>query len=219
MNSAPNEKSLPSRSSIVRHIEQHVGKIDLVWTELVPLNGHIDIHIVRPTTEKPHFTLVTSGMSDHAMSSLNGSDGKYIELVLCLPPNWTPNNQNLKNEVVFWPIRLLRNLAKSPRVDDRWIWLGHTLPNSAPFEIPAQYAGILISWALNEAEEFETLVISEDMKISFFVVYPIFKEELDYKLQHGSVKLMKLMEEQKIPMTINPNRVRPLKKTWWKLFG
>lgn len=217
---SPSPEPEVTKSAIIRHIEKHIGKIDSVWHELVPLGGHIDIHIVKPTESTPHYTLITSGMSDFKMTPFSGaSEGNHIELVLCLPPDWTPTNEALTDEKNHWPIRLLKSLARMPRENGTWLWLGHSVPNTAPCDVPSPFVGTLISWATNVAEEFETLKISEEKEICFFAVLPLFKEEMEYKLSNGSVKLMKMFEEQKIPLTIDTKRRNLAKKPWWNLFG
>lgn len=41
---------------ITAHIEKYVGKIDMVWHEIISEHVHIDIHVVNPTQEKPFYT-------------------------------------------------------------------------------------------------------------------------------------------------------------------
>lgn len=58
---------------IEAHIERHVGKISMVFHEVLSDIVHIDIHQIPPTDDRPYWTLVTSGMSDLPMSVLRGA--------------------------------------------------------------------------------------------------------------------------------------------------
>jgi hypothetical protein len=72
---------------ISEHIERYVGPIATVFHELISDLVHIDVHIVKPTDDRPCYTLVTSGMSDIAMRCPDQyPDLKYSELLICLPP-------------------------------------------------------------------------------------------------------------------------------------
>ncbi len=48
---------------IVAHVEKHVGKV------------HVDVHWIKPTTEKPFHTLVTTGTSDKPMHTPKELEG------------------------------------------------------------------------------------------------------------------------------------------------
>ena len=53
--------------AISDHIEEHIGKVHMVFHELVSDLVHIDVHWVKPTRKRNWHTLVTSGMSDLPM--------------------------------------------------------------------------------------------------------------------------------------------------------
>lgn len=62
-----------SIEAIGAHIERHLGPIHRVFHELVSDVVHLDVHWVQPTPERPWHNLVTSGMSDLAMSAPEGA--------------------------------------------------------------------------------------------------------------------------------------------------
>lgn len=64
-----------SLEEISDHIEKYVGKIDMVFHEIVSDQVHIDVHWVKPTEERPFHTLITSGMSDKEMTTPDGVEG------------------------------------------------------------------------------------------------------------------------------------------------
>ncbi|MBT9176653.1 MAG: hypothetical protein DDT20_00974 [Firmicutes bacterium] len=72
-------------NAIDAHIERHVGKTDVVFHEIISNLVHIDVHVVRPTKQRPFATLVTSGMSAKPMPAPKGCENLALaELALCL---------------------------------------------------------------------------------------------------------------------------------------
>ncbi len=72
---------------ISAHIEQHIGPVQSVFHEILSDLVHVDIHMVAPTAERNYYTLVTSGMSDRAMTPPESCEAHaYAELMICLPP-------------------------------------------------------------------------------------------------------------------------------------
>ena len=122
-----------SIDEISDHIEKHVGKIHMVFHELVSDQVHIDVHWVKPTTERPFHTLVTSGMSDKPMHSPQGVDDcDYAELSICLPQDWKVSEEDFEDEKNYWPIRWLKFLARFPHEYNTRLFQGHTIPNGDP---------------------------------------------------------------------------------------
>jgi hypothetical protein len=60
---------------IVAHVEKHVGKVEMVFHEIVSGKVHVDVHWIKPTTEKPVHTLVTTGTSDKPMHTPKELEG------------------------------------------------------------------------------------------------------------------------------------------------
>ncbi|GAB3716522.1 hypothetical protein GCM10028815_34670 [Mariniluteicoccus flavus] len=50
------------------HLSQHLGTDWSVLHELASVGIHLDVYVFPPTPERPHLTLVTSGMSDLPMT-------------------------------------------------------------------------------------------------------------------------------------------------------
>ena len=97
------------------HIEQYFGKVENVFHELVSPDIHVDICIVPPTEERDYYTLVTMGMGAHRMNvpeELAEYKLERAELAIALPRNWKLKHEDLKNERWYWPIRLLKTLAR-----------------------------------------------------------------------------------------------------------
>ena len=128
-------------AAIDRHLRTFVGAPKTVFHELISDVVHIDVHIIEPSEERPCYTLVTTGMSARPMTTPPGVEGyEYTELMLSWPADWAPGplvETELGDEALYWPIRLLKGLARLPHSYNTWLSYGHTIPNGNP---PKPYA-------------------------------------------------------------------------------
>ena len=128
--------SMEEMEAVEQHIEKYFGKFESVWHELVSLDIHLDICLIPPTEERNYYTLVTMGMGAHRMNvpeELKELKQERAELAISLPPDWQLLQENLQDEEWYWPIRLLKSLARLPINSDTWLGWGHTLDNQGPF--------------------------------------------------------------------------------------
>lgn len=180
--------------AISNHIEQHVGKVDFVYHEILSDLVHIDVHVVKPTEERPFHTLITSGMSDRPMTVPEGAEElRFAELLVSLPPDWPLGEEDFQDEKNYWPIRTLKILARLPHEYDTWLGFGPTIPRGdppEPFADNTQLCGSVILPPIQFPEEFHELVLSEDKTVHFYAVVPLYREELEFKLKHGVEKLL-----------------------------
>ena len=87
---------------------------------------HVDICVVPPSEERDYCTLVTMGMGAHRMNvpeELAEYKLERAELAIALPADWKLDQESMKDEKWYWPIRLLKSLARLPIASDSW--LGH----------------------------------------------------------------------------------------------
>src|SRR5262249_26066204 len=79
----------PARAAVERPIERSFGPIAWVSHEVASPVVHIDVHVVEPSSQRPFYTLVTSGMSDQPMTvpdkALEAGHHELAELMICLP--------------------------------------------------------------------------------------------------------------------------------------
>ena len=102
-------------SAIERHIQNTFGAFENVFHELVSPDIHVDICVVPPTEERNYYTLVTMGMGAHRMNvpkELAEYKLERAELAIALPPDWKLDAESLKEERWYWPIGLLKVLAR-----------------------------------------------------------------------------------------------------------
>jgi len=206
---------------IDRHIEKHIGKISMVFHEVISDLVHIDIHQIPPSDDRPYWTLVTSGMSDLPMTTPEGREefGR-AELMLCLPKDWKMEQSDWKDEAHYWPIRWLKICARFPHEYKTWLGWGHTLPNGDPPEVYAtntSFCTMMIGTPRTVSSEFWTLPIRTDKTIRFFGLYPLYRGEVDLKLRKGAEHLEELFDKNKITEIVHLDRVDLSKKPWWRI--
>ena len=117
------------------HLEQHLGPIEAVFHEIISEFAHIDVHWIPPNPKRPCHTLVSSGMSDAEMTLPDGVEvTPFAELFITLPPTWSISEEAFRDEANYWPLRLLKTLARLPATYNTWLGFGHTVPNGDPAE-------------------------------------------------------------------------------------
>jgi len=198
--------------AIAAHIERHLGPIGGVWHELVSDLVHVDLLVVEPTDERPFQTIVTSGMSEAPMlipSELGDSLG-HAELTICLPSDWPLTQESFEDEARYWPLRLLKGLARLPHAYDTWLGPGHTIPNgdpALPYAEAVDFCCALILPPVTSPREFWTLELTDQKAVDFYAIYPLYPEEMQHKLEAGMDSLLCRFEEHGITDLLDPGRV------------
>ncbi|RDV38741.1 suppressor of fused domain protein [Bradymonadaceae bacterium TMQ3] len=184
---------------ICAHIEEHLGENGFVWHELVSFGVHIDIHVVEPTEERPFVTLVTSGMSARPMTLPPGLESpeewRLAELMMVLPPDWNLSEEGFEDERHYWPVRLLKSLARLPGDMDTWLGWGHSVPNGHPAEPYAPelpFSGALVIPPILFPEAFR---MAGEPPIRLFQVVPVTDAEMEMKLELGLDAVLERLEE------------------------
>ena len=199
--------------AIDQHLCEFIGEPAHVFHEVVSDLVHIDVHIVAPSADRPCYTLVTTGMSDAAMTVPEGAEAfRHAELLLSLPETWTPGplwEANLHDETVYWPIKLLKSLARFPHTYGTWLGPGHTVPNGdppAPFASNTQLCCAMVMPTMTLPVEFSELAVRPEKTINFYAVVPLHLSEMHFKLQKGSEALMAALEASSVTEIIDPGR-------------
>jgi hypothetical protein len=204
-----------SIEEISNHIEEYVGKIHMVFHEIVSELIHIDIHWVKPTPDRPYHTLVTSGMSDQPMKTPEGFDGSpYAELSICLPEDWKISEEDFTDEENYWPVRWLKMLARFPHSYNTWLGYGHTIPNgdpAEPFTSDTELNTMVLLPSVQFDPGFHTLEL-ENKKINFYALVPLYSEEVELKLKKGIEKLFDGFDKYAVSDVFELNRPNTVKK-------
>ncbi|HEY4176430.1 MAG TPA: suppressor of fused domain protein [Kofleriaceae bacterium] len=197
------------RSAIENYVAHHLGPAEQVLHEITSELVHIDIHIVRPTEKQPYWFLFTTGMSAAPMRVPDGHGlHPHAELSIMLPPWWVVDPLKWKTDPHwYWPIRELSTIARYPHRHRTWLGLGHTLAGSAtPSRIDpsTKFASMVVLPTMLDGSEDK--MIDADVPIDLFALWPLYADELDYKLAHGLHALLARLDEHRVTSVLDPNR-------------
>ena len=189
------------------HIQQYFGKVENVFHELVSPDIHVDICMVPPTEERDYYTLVTMGMGAHRMNvpeELAEYKLERAELAIALPADWKLDQESMKDEKWYWPIRLLKSLARLPIASDTWLGFGHTMDNKENFAENTKLCAAILTGPQSTEEGGEVCTLPGGEEVNFYQVIPLYEDELDYKLEHDVDALLDKMAG--ISFVVNPTR-------------
>ena len=209
--------------SVAEEVEQHLARHGLeassVFHEIVSDLVHLDVHVCAPTEERPFVTLFTTGMADRSMTvPQDCGEWALAELMLCLPADWPLEEHALDTEAHYWPVRLLKSLARLPHAYETWLGPGHTVPNGDP---PEPYAPetemccALVAPPVTlppEALRFE----SNQGPVNIHAVIPLHEREMHLKLEKGTDALYDGFDAAGVSEILDPRR-EPVTRR--KIFG
>lgn len=182
------------------YIKQQYGEFDIVAHELVSPDIHCDIAIVPPTDDQPYYKLVTMGAGAFKMNvpeDLKSDVYERAEYVVFLPADW---NIKSDKEEDYWPIRMLKTVARLPVSMDDWLFYRHTV-NLTDDESPvAENTGfnscvLFISFGKGNKPVEPLKLDLSDKEVAFFQLVPLYPEELQFKLEHSFDELEDIMDD------------------------
>ena len=183
------------------YIKKQYGEFDIVAHEMVSPDIHCDIVIVPPTEEQPYYKLVTMGAGAYKMNIPKGLKSDVCdraEYVVFLPADW-----NLKSdkEEDYWPIRMLKTVARLPVRADDWLYYSHTVnltEDRSPVAENTKFNSCVLLVSKGIKEYVKPLKLGWGKKVAFYQLYPLYQEELDYKLEHSFLDLMDKVDDEEL---------------------
>lgn len=208
------------RTGFEKHLDHFFGEGEVaVWHELVSDLVHIDVYMAKPTEQRPFCTLITSGMSDlpmtlpDAIDESERADYERAELVMCLPPDWPLTQEAFEKPENYWPIGLLKMLARLPHDHKTWLGWGHSIPNGHPAEPFAgtQFTGVVLGPPVDLPQDFwsfQVEVQGKQQPVSLYGVFPVYTEEMEYKInsERGADALFEKFSPFEVSLMVQVNR-------------
>lgn len=192
-NSEPEVYSEDEMSAIEQHIQSTFGAFDQVFHELDSPDIHVDICVVPPSERRNYYTLVTMGMGAHRMNvpkELAEYKLERAELAIALPPDWKLDKDSMQEERWYWPIGLLKVLARLPISNDTWLGFGHTMDKQSPFAEDTKLKAAILTGPQGVEEGGEVCILPGGEEVNFYQVLPLYREEMEYKLKHDADALL-----------------------------
>ena len=206
-NGVPEVYTEEEMEAVEAHIQQYFGKFENVFHELSSPDIHVDICVVPPSGDRDYYTLVTMGMGAHRMNvpeELAEYKLERAELAIALPGNWKLKHEDLKNERWYWPIRLLKTLARLPIASDTWLGFGHTMDNEENFAKDTKLCAAILTGPQDTEDGSEVCILPSGEEVNFYQVIPLYREELEYKMEHDADALLDKMDG--ISFVVEPDR-------------
>lgn len=202
---------------IVRpHVERTIGKVNTVFQEIISDDLHIDLLHVGSTMLRRYEVVITSGMSAKPMSIPQGvSAPAFAEVMVILPKGWPLQKNDFFDEKNYWPLRLLKDVARYTHHQNTWIGYGHTIAmaeSADTMDRPEPYApgtgfcAALIMPPLTLGDKAWVLKDKDGKEIYFWSVIPLYKTEVQLKMDQGLDALLGLFDKHKVFDRIDPNR-------------
>ena len=194
-----------------KYIKKEMGHFDDVIHEIYSPDIHLDIIIVPPSPRYNFYKLYTEGMGAYKMNvppEFKNQKLERAELVIYLPPTW---NINSTKEEDYWPIKLLKTIARIPITSNSWLTYGHTISfdkdnTHTPFAKNTKLCSAILFDALDKSGKPLELKIKNLGKINFYEVFPLYEEELNYKIEKGLDALYDKLYKNEISSLVDINR-------------
>ena len=181
--------------AVEKHIVKYFGEFEKVFHEIVSPDIHVDICMIPPNEERDYCTLVTMGMGAYRMN-IPEEFAEYrlgrAELAIALPSGWKLDQESMKDERWYWPIRLLKSTARLPIQYDTWLGWGHTL-GMGEGETYAENTKLCGCLLIDPQTSEHGRVIGElpnGDPVNFYQLIPLYQDEMSYKIEYGSDALL-----------------------------
>ena len=209
--------------AIGRHVDTTIARVESVFHELVSDALHIDVLHVPPAVGRRFHTLVTSGMSELPMHTPDDADEfRFAELSILLEPGWRLEQSTFSDERHYWPVRLLKTLARMPFEHRTWLGFGHTTASADPPEPYAPDTALCAAMVLPPmtlGEPFSRMTRADGASTYFWSVVPLYEQELRFKMEHGTDALLERFDAAGVTDLVSRDRAdfgqKKPRGRWW----
>ncbi len=188
--------------ALEKHLDKHFKSDEMtVFHEMLSLDFHLDVYFIQPK-DKQFNLLLTAGMSLLEMqvpeSIENRENYAFAELMLLLPKNIEFGKVFPSEDKNDWIIGMMKDMARFPHHQDTFLTEGHTLQAwndiADPYSEHTNFTGCILLPSATFGEDFMQLT-SGDRIINIFSLFPLYQNELAYKIQNGYGKFFDLLSQ------------------------
>ena len=207
----------PAADDILGHVKVHIDRHFGVYTQVLTDDSDpehpLEIAVIPPRLEHDYYTLVTLGLSRHRMGFPEERREEKLEraeLLINLPRDWKLTKADCREERWNWPIRMLLATARFAMEDPEVGLESRTTLSEGEEDVPLAEdtdlrGEILLCPGVFGEDSFFCRLPDGD-EVNFYQVIPLYWEELQYKLEHGSDALLDLCPDESLEV-INPHRL------------
>lgn len=206
----PEARECRWQQAIVDHVTRYVGAPEFVLHEIKSELVHLDVHVVPPAPDRAFWFLFTTGMSARPMTVPAGAhSSRYAELSILLPRTWKLDRASWQQDSRwFWPIGELKSAALLPHRFKTWLGYGHTIVGAepdAPYAPSTRLSSMVVLPPVSIPDEVTRIYVG-DLEVELLTLWPLYPEELDYKLERGLDALIEALDEAEVDDVIDPGR-------------
>ncbi|PQV44400.1 suppressor of fused protein SUFU [Jejuia pallidilutea] len=153
----------------------------------------------------------------------NPTELEFAELMMLIPKEIEFDQVFPSENKNDWIISVLKQTAKFPHFYDTWIGIGHTIQaeeDMTPYSDETEFVGALILPSVTFGEDF-TEIKKNNRQINIYNVFPLYKNELEYKIENGYNKFLDLLIKAngKEVLDLKRKNLIPNKSIWNKIIG
>jgi hypothetical protein len=136
-----------------------------------------------------------------------------------LPRECLLDQESLKQEANYWPLRWLKQIGRLPHEYDTWIGWGHTIPNGDPAKPIAdtKFTGVMLSPPYWLSPDFFQLQTGTGDNVCIYNLIPLYEEEMKLKLTKGVDALERLFDKNGVCFVVDTARKNVAKRKFWFL--
>ena len=131
-------------------------------------------------------------------------------MLINLPPDWKLTKDALKDETWYWPIRMMLATAYFSIEDPNVCLESRTTlmegEDGVPFAEGTDLRGEILFWPGPFGQDAFACRLPGGEEVNFYQVIPLYREELQYKLEHGANALLDLCSDESLEV-IDPHRL------------
>ena len=207
----------PADDDILGHVKVHIDRHFGVYTQVLTDDSDpeypLEIAVIPPRLEHDYYTLVTLGLSRHRMGFPEERRDEKLEraeLLINLPRDWKLPKADCREERWNWPIRMMLATARFA-MDDPEVGLESRTTLSegeegVPLAEGTDLRGEILLCPGVFGEDSFFCRLPDGDEVNFYQVIPLYREELQYKLEHGSDALLDLCPDESLEV-IDPHRL------------
>lgn len=198
--------------SLDSHISRFYEEKEItVFHEFLSLDFHLDALFINSKKHKFNIA-ITSGMSLLEMnvpeSVENREEYAFAELMILLPKDIEFSQVHTGKEKNDWIISMLKETARIPHHNNTWLSIGHSVQATydlEPYSDETKFAGCAVLPSVTFDEDF-TEFHSNGRKINIYSLFPLYKNELEYKIENGFQRFMDILIKANAREIIDLNR-------------
>ncbi len=197
------------------HIFEKFGDAPTFIEDPDPREIRVDIYIVPPTPERDYYTFATLGAGAKRMNvppQLMQEGIERAEYIICLPSWWKITEEDMEDDRWYWPISLLRSVAKLPADDGYWLGWGHTinLGEGQTYDDSVGFSGCVLL-ACGDFPGGNFCPLPSGDRVVFYQIVPLYPDEIEYLSRSGVSRLLDKFPEGELKFC-DPSRTSAVKR-------